>query len=67
MAITGATAFDVFHSLFSGPRADVKEARPEVPASLAKIVNDLLEIDPALRPDVPAEVASQLDALIPGL
>jgi CheY-like chemotaxis protein len=64
---SGATAFDVFHALFSGPRADVKEARPEVPQSLAAIVNALLEIDPALRADSPAAVAAQLEAIIAGL
>jgi serine/threonine protein kinase len=59
----GATAFDVFHVLFSGPPARLKSARPEVPDALAEVVDALLVIDPAVRADSPASVADELDRL----
>src|SRR5581483_8948645 len=46
----GATAFDVFQLLFTGPRADVRRACPATPPELARIVDSLLELDPAKRP-----------------
>ncbi len=45
----------------------VQGRRPEVPATLAKLVHDCLEIDPALRPASAALVKQRLDEVIAAL
>jgi DNA-binding response OmpR family regulator len=57
----GATAFDVYQSLFMGPRVDVRKARPEVGEALARIIDQLIEVDPSTRPESPGAVAAWLD------
>ncbi len=57
----GATAFDVYQSLFMGPRIDVRKARPEIGEPLARIIEMLVELDPKQRPDSPGAVAAWLD------
>src|SRR5581483_2609356 len=54
---TGQTTVDIYQHLFSGPRATVRNARPEVPRSLAELVDKLLDVDPLKRPESPSEVA----------
>jgi CheY-like chemotaxis protein len=60
----GATAFDVYQSLFTGPKAAVERTRPDVPDDLARLVDALLEPDPQNRPDSPALVAEMLDRVL---
>lgn len=57
----GATAFDVFQNLFTGPKAEIQKTRGDVPADLARIVDALLDVDPQNRPESPILVAELLE------
>jgi eukaryotic-like serine/threonine-protein kinase len=61
----GATPSEVFNNLLSGWVATpVTELRPDLPYDVGRIVTDLLEPDPACRPQEPATVATRLEAML---
>lgn len=56
----GETPDEVWDRHLYDPIPDLAQARPDVPASLASLVRDLLAKDPSLRPQSPDAVVWQL-------
>jgi DNA-binding response OmpR family regulator len=61
---TGTTTIDIYQSLITGPRAAVRVARPDVPRPLAELVDNLLSVEAADRPDSPAVVVEELEGIV---
>jgi serine/threonine-protein kinase len=59
----GAATLDTLERICSARQTPVRELRPEVPEALSRLVDLLLEKDPALRPGSAREVAAALERL----
>jgi Flp pilus assembly protein TadD/tRNA A-37 threonylcarbamoyl transferase component Bud32 len=57
------TALGTLQRICGGRQVPIQELRPEIPAALAVLVNDLLEKDASFRPPSAQDVAARLEAI----